>query len=190
MFLLLAAPSAPAEVTALHMSTGGLPWEPGRAPPQCWDPQLGLLQWPNPPGKQQDRVRWGYPVQMASEVGTQHGAARGGGLGVPCAMPAPSAPRTSLLGWLPAPAPGTVPAVPATILPPPGHPLHPPCPGARLGVPSPASASLSCPRRVLALLSAQRGHAVAAWCHPACPSCAAGQHGWVINGEVTGCTDE
>ena len=77
MFLLLAAPSAAAEVTALHMSSGGLPWEPGRAPPQHGDPQLWLLWWPNPPGKQQSRARWGYPVHMAPEEGTQHGAALG-----------------------------------------------------------------------------------------------------------------
>lgn len=87
MFLLLAAPSAPAEVTALHMSSGGLPWEPGRAPPQCRDPQLGLPRWPTPPGKQQGRARWGHPVQMAHEVGAQHGAAlgqrRGEGAGGP-----------------------------------------------------------------------------------------------------------
>lgn len=167
----------------------------GRAPPQCRDPQLGLPRWPIPPGKQQGRARWGHPVQMAPEVGTQHGAAlgqrRGEGAGGPkcdaspiCSLHLSPGMASSSCLWHCACNNTPTPLGTHCILP----------------VPVPSRGCWWCPAQPQLLsvpLSmcwccslSQRCHAKAVWSHPECPSCAAGQHGWVISGEVAGCTDE
>lgn len=101
------------------------------------------------------QCRW--HLRWAPSTVLPWGSSVGRGLGVLSVVPAPSAPCTSLLGWLPAPAPWHCTGSASNNTPIPWAPTASSlsrCPAGCDGVPSPTSASPGSPSHVLVLLDA------------------------------------
>lgn len=172
MFLLLAAPSAPAEVTALHTSSRGAAMGTRVSSPAA----------PGPPARHSlpgRGTRCGWHLCRAPSTVPPWGSTVGRGLRTPVwcqphlllVQLSRDGFQLPLCRWC--------------------QQQHSHRPGTGVPVlPGPALASSSSLVMCLSCMVPHRCHAKATLLHPTCPLCTMGWHGQAVCAEATACTDE